>query len=668
MKHTITLKNINILLFLISVSLNISAQWTEYKELSSHPSYYTIPFKTECRKVSFADKLIYVKIEESQIRKVLVKSNMGNYYKDRENVDINFVPLMFLNNNWMCYSGRLFKVENNIARGILNNNRDSLYQARDYEFSHQLVLDENGYIIDILKDKLCATQSCGELKVLRNKYSLGSYKIPELPYMPALPKSINSDLPYWASNPTYIDLLDMKPVYNDSLIFLIVPVGGTPFQDLPINKPLGNEYTLDYISKLWSNFSQYYHHEEKYGYNYFFKKYNLSSVYSFEPKNIACPKNDACLILEFNYIKNKLNFIYDSGILPMFPKKITFDQTGRLLIVSNFDFVDDNAHEHNNKKHESIIVFDLKNKRELFEIPGRFIDVTPDNKLILNGNVDEATFEKNNYRYSVPSAIFYDELDLKEIIENIENFEVPSINKSLNIDEFTTTEEFFNTLKEMQKKNISNSQFKFQSKVNYAAPVLTKSNPIYNSADFLHSIAQEETKLCNCFSSKLNALPDSIEVPFTYEAYDLNNQTITFKFNDVILNKLGEPYESLVYMLWCNGWIETCQENSKSIRWDVSGRSDNATFTVRNITPEMGRSLKNNCKLVVKINKKNELQADQLGRYSHNPILMECLGELYNKNTEEIENLLGKRISSDHISVFKIYLKIGNENILIKSR
>lgn len=357
-----------------------------------------------------------------------------------------------------------------------------------------------------------------------------------------------------------------------------------------------------------------------------------------------------------------------SPIMPIRWKYAQKDNTNRLLIVSSLNLNYEDCNDCNDTDDETtIFIFDLNTKKEILEIPGRLLGISPENKLLLNGNIDLAgtcgTNKFGHYLDNLPTTIYFDELDLNELIENISLIHSPIPDSSIKKDEFTTTEELRRKISDLQKTFIRlNSQEK--NKIN--APLqLPKQNLVSrNISDFelINHLNTNDREIISAFYRNLNSLPSSVDVPLEYKEYNLNNQTMSFAFNDTLIanrkcsSLLGESGE----IKYANSSIP------RGANWEANYYDD---FRLENISPEIGRNLKGkNLKLVITFNKSyrfNRNYSENIEHDKSNFLLEDYLNEVFpNSDSNWIELLMTDYTAS--ASLYSVYLQIDNERIFLK--
>jgi len=355
-------------------------------------------------------------------------------------------------------------------------------------------------------------------------------------------------------------------------------------------------------------------------------------------------------------------------IMPIRWKYAVTDNTNRLLILSSLNLNYEDCNDCNDTDDETtIFIFDLNTKKEILEIPGRLLGLSSENKLLLNGNIDlEGTSSTNKFGHyinNLPSIIYYDELDLNELIENISLIHNPIPDASIKKDEFTTTEELRRKISDLQKTFI---RLNAQEKNKVKAPVQLPKQNLFSRdiSDFelIKRLNSNDSEIVSAFYRNLNSLPNSMEIPLEYKEYDLNYETMSFTFNDTLI--ANREFSSLL------GESGEINYSSSSIphgaNWEANYYDD---FRLENISPESGRYLKGKkLKLVITFNKSyrlNRVYSENSEQAKGNFLLEDFLHEVFPKSDSDwIELLLRDYTSYD--TLYTIHLHVDNERIFLK--
>ncbi len=371
------------------------------------------------------------------------------------------------------------------------------------------------------------------------------------------------------------------------------------------------------------------------------------------------------------YSENNLpNWI--TSIMPIRPKNVLVDNSGRLLIVSSLELTDDKCYDCRDEGEETtIFIFDLIEQKEITEFPGRLAGISPKNELLLNGNIEYIkVLPKNREYYSfdsnlLPSKIYFDILDLNELLENISLFHNPHPDSTLIIDEFTTLEQLQDNITILQKKYIElNSKEKIH--VNSIKKYYNKEIHKRNLKEFelLEILRNNDSIICNCFYKKLNTMPKSIAIPLEYKEYNLNSNTMSFTFRDTTF-----LYRNFINFLNNSGKTQKAMIQGIS---EMNWSSDNNSITLYNISPQAGRGLKDNkLELVLEFNKTYVLKGAKLKSpyvkqtQVDNIFLEECLTDYFEKvEFSWIQKTMETYWANN--SLYSIYLKIDNQSILLQ--
>jgi hypothetical protein len=676
----------------------------EYKniDINIHPNYYQESCKIQVRKISFFDVSLFEKLEssiyksfESSIKSAYSRigpdgkkcnncgarslgTRLNNHHKSRLRTSFKV-----LSNNWYFWDDELFKNLNGLSIGIKEGDRDASNRSRFYTFSDTLVIDGNGYILNLYENKLLSDNSCKIESLLKTNYiNLSKFEIQK-------PQVLNKKfeyLPYWANNPKYVEFVPLERTifssndnlvqkcdqictHNDSLVFFILPIGYSPnILDYPINEKIKNRISIESFSQNINSFQKHIDDTEDIGYKYFFRKYNLSQTVPFEPKNFNLPKNDAFVILEFNHLLDKLNIVYDAGFSNLMPIKLLIDKTNTLLIVQSVDNIEDDFHYTSSDRfktapngelnhHYSITIFDLENKRELLTFPGIINDLTDNNLLIVNG-----------YMVWEPKCIYYDELDLNELITYKSVIISPKIESSLQLDEFMSSIDLERKINTLRIETLSKSQ-------NFVSRKIVKKYehnfPNENNDEFLDYVSKTNRSLCECFYEKLSTLPDSIIISLNYVEYDLQHKELkleTTPVNDFIYNYLSQ--------VDCDNWLDLnfpCDRilsNGLSYYSSVDYDTKKFTLVLNNIGAEYAKKIKGDVKVYIDFDHDILFNPEKIENYHQNQLLEQCVESSYNLNKGKLIELFRSRsvINNDYVPYANFYLIIDGEKIFLKFR
>jgi outer membrane protein assembly factor BamD (BamD/ComL family) len=658
-------------------------------DLFVHPSYFEENTKIEVRNISFFDNDFYQKLEYSTNRAYdlayrFEETRIGPNGKECHNCGSVSLGTSFkvLGNNWFFWNDKLFKNFKGLSKGIKGGDNKASNNARSYTFSDSIVIDGNGYIVNLHENKLYSYSSCKTSSLLKTNTNIDEFKLQK----PVILNQKFKYLPYWANNPKYVEFVPSEHTIfnsndnlvekcenictnNDSLVFFILPIGYSPkIFDYPINKKINTTIGIESFNQNIKNFQTHIDDTEEIGYKYFFRKYNLSETVPFQPKNFTLPKNDAFVILEFNHVLDKLNIIYDAGFSNLMPVKLFIDKTNTLLIVQSVDNIEDEFNSDFSDRfetgpngeinvHHSVTIFDLETKRELISFPGFINDLTNENHLIING-----------YAVWTPHCIFYDVLDLNEIIKNKKSFVTPNIINSLELNEFMSSEKMIdklNLLREGNKPKLENIDKSSLHQQNYSK------NYSNNSEQFIRFVEQGNSNLCDCYYEKLNELPESILLSLKYVKYDLNENSLrleTASLNDFEYSYLSD--------LDCDNWID---RNFPCDRTLSNGLTYTSSFDydtkkvflfLYNVKPEFAQKIKDEVKVLIQFDHDMIFNPEKVENYYKNPLIENCIESSNDSNKEKLLELFRSYapIDKNYVPYAVFNLIIDGEIVFLKYR
>lgn len=660
-------------------------------DLFIHPNYFEESTQIKVRNISFLDKELFNKLESTTNRSYFlankfVMSSLGPDGKSCQDCGAFGLGTNFkiLNNNWYFFEDKLFKNYNGLSRGIQGGDKNSSNSSRLYTFNDSIVIDGNGYVINLFDNSLYTNNSCKVESLLKINKINSSFEKQKKIY-----NKHYEFLPNWANNPNYVELVPTEQtisnssenitekcskicVFNDSLLFLTLPIGfSTNILEYPINKKIEKNISIETFNKNINDFTHHIDDTDDIGYRYFFRKYNLIDNIPFVPNNINLPKNDAFVITEFNHNLNKLNIIYDASLSGIMPVKLMLDKTNSLLIIQSVDSIKDNYNSDFSNRykvnmfqetdmHYSITIIDIESKKELLSFPGLINDLTDNNRLILNA-----------YKVWNPKSIYYDELDLNELILNKNIFKTPKIETSLQIDEFMTNFEFQKKINLIRKEN---KYYLENQKLNegklYFENIKNLNNK-YNATEFLNSVKSDNNNICDCVYNKLSKLPDSISVPLNYLEYELDNKQLKLESNT--LNDFLYQYMSEVN---CDSWIDInlpCKyplSNGFSYYSSTEYSSRKFTLFLNNVKPEVAKQIRNNVKIFIEFNHELVFNPEKIEDYYKNPLVRECVESNVDFKNEKISELFKsyEAIKENYEPYAKFYILVNGEKFLIKYR
>ena len=658
-------------------------------DLFNHPGYFEENTKIEIRNISFFDNDLLQKLEYSTNRAYELAykfedSRIGPNGKECHNCGSMSLGSSFkvLGNNWFFWNDKLFKNYKGISKGIKGGDEKASNFARSYSFSDSIVIDGNGYIVNLFENNLYSYNSCKTSSLLKTNTNIDEFRLQK----PVILNQKYEYLPYWANNPKYVELVPLEHTifssndnlvqkcenictHNDSLVFFILPIGYSPnILDYPINEKIKNRINIESFSQNIDNFQKHIDDTEDIGYKYFFRKYNLSQTVPFEPKNFILPKNDAFVILEFNHVLDKLNIVYDAGFSNLMPVKLFIDKTNTLLIVQSVDNIEDDFNSDFSDRfetgpngeiniHHSITIFDLETKRELISFPGFINDLTNENHLIVNG-----------YMAWTPQCIYYDNLDLNEIIKNKKGFVTPKIINSLELNEFMSSDKMnakLNLLKDGNKPKPENTDNRILPQQNYSN---IQNN---NSEKFIRFVENGNSNLCDCYYKKLNELPDNILLSLKYVEYDLNENSLrleTSSLNDFEYSYLSD--------LDCDNWIDRnfpCDRTlSNGLTYSSSSDYDTkkVILFLYNVEPDLAQRIKDEVKVLIQFDHDMIFNPEKVENYYKNPLIENCIELSNDSNKEKLLELFRSYapIDKNYVPYAVFNLIIDGEIVFLKYR
>jgi hypothetical protein len=364
---------------------------------------------------------------------------------------------------------------------------------------------------------------------------------------------------------------------------------------------------------------------------------------------------------------NKLNIIYDAGISNLMPIKLMLDKTNSLLIVQSVDDIEDDFNSDfshrfevgpngENNLHHSVTIFDLETKRELVSFPGYINDLTDENLLIING-----------FMVWTPQCIYYDQLNLNELISNKKAFTSPKIIQSMQLDEFMSSSDMILKMNLLREEN----KVKSENRIVKKAPILFPSKNKKND-EFINFVENENSNLCGCYYEKLNNLPDSLVVLLNYVEYDLgDNKRLTLE--SAPLNDFNYHYLS---DLECDNWVDVnfpCKFRlSNGLTYSIYAEYETrkVKLFLFNVEPEFAKRIKDKVKVQIQFDHNMVFNPEKIENYYKNPLVEDCIKSSNDSNKENLLELFGSygAIDNSYVPYVQYNLNIDGQKIFLKFR
>jgi hypothetical protein len=301
-------------------------------------------------------------------------------------------------------------------------------------------------------------------------------------------------------------------IYNDSVLYSVIPISASEkLLDYDYNKIIDVIYTKNGFEKDNEFFKKYWKGSSgtDEGYNavqtcYFFKKYNKIDISKIELEEFKNYYNtyrnllneNPYLIVEYNFITKRIVSIMDKPIIPL--KKVIksyLDNTNSLLITQEID--------------NTISIFNLLSKKMIITFKGNIGQLNFKNELILN------SYGSYNYLRSPssPEKIYFDKINLNELLSLKKESFVNEITSSLNLDEF-------------YQKNVFDSKLKQISELNLQI--------LKNDVNTIENLKKDKTKITYSNKEIYNKISNQIKQynSFIYGTSDENppNKTFSLKY------------------------------------------------------------------------------------------------------------------------------------------
>jgi hypothetical protein len=228
------------------------------------------------------------------------------------------------------------------------------------------------------------------------------------------------------------------------------------------------------------------------------------------------------LMVVFNYRTNKLISVLNRNGLPFNKlQKLLIDKTNTLLIAQSFDNV--------------FSIFDLRNGKEILSAKGIINHISDDNKLMLNFSITS----KSVYQASLEYTEYIDKLTgyslpLTDLIQK-NNVYYSNFTESLNVDEFTSSDDFNAKIVALEKTNRS-AFFAQEKKPNNQPLVFAK--PYQPDNKTIKNAIQSQI---NKFVADQGPIPADIRLPLSYTMWDPNTKILTLSTNQL-------PADTVAYL------------------------------------------------------------------------------------------------------------------------
>jgi hypothetical protein len=228
------------------------------------------------------------------------------------------------------------------------------------------------------------------------------------------------------------------------------------------------------------------------------------------------------LLVVFNYRTNKLISVLNRNGLPFNQlQKLLIDKSNTLLIAQSYDNV--------------FSIFDLRNGKEILSAKGIINHISDDNKLMLNFSITS----KAVYQASLEYTEYIDKLtgyalSLTDLIQK-NNVYYSNFTESLNVDEFTSSEDFNAKIATLGKTNRS-AFFAQEKKPNNQPLVFAK--PYQPDNKMIKNTIQSQI---NKFVADQGPIPADIRLPLSYTMWDPNTKILTLSTKQL-------PADSVAYL------------------------------------------------------------------------------------------------------------------------
>lgn len=418
-------------------------------------------------------------------------------------------------------------------------------------------------------------------------------------------------------------------IYNDSIIYYALPISTSyKLLDYKYNEKIDLEFSSDLLREnekdlfMQKRRTLYDSDAMNYatGVTYFHKKINkkdvsMSSITDFNNyfhtydnligNDLKSYRHNGVypspsLIIEYNFINKKITSILDKSLFPITGVTNMFlDKGNKYLLVQ----------QHN----KTFTVFNLNTKKEIITLPGIINDVNNKNELILN----VVGLKSNSYGGSESfQSIELTKLNLNELYSISDSFYVRERMSSMNVDEFTTKNEF-----DIKRKFLESIEYR-KLLVSTKSNNYNTNNVVYNkySNDFVQKSLNNLTvkyldilfKSNNEFSPFLNR-KNEISYKLNYLSYSNENKSLEFK-----TDKLNQMEMNL--FSYYN------QSNNYQIRF--SEQYDN-TYLVyfRNIDLNEAKIMKDQSSIVIKSNFQNFFKLPDMSNF----IVLKYFDSIYKK-------------------------------------
>jgi len=228
------------------------------------------------------------------------------------------------------------------------------------------------------------------------------------------------------------------------------------------------------------------------------------------------------LMVVFNYRTNKLISVLNRNGLPFNKlQKLLIDKTNTLLIAQSFDNV--------------FSIFDLRNGKEILSAKGIINHISDDNKLMLNFSItSKSVYQASLYYTEYIDKLSGYSLSLTDLIQK-NNVYYSNFTESLNVDEFTSSDDF-------------NAKIVALEKTNRSAFFAQEKKPIIQPLVFAKPYQPDNKTIKNAIQSQINKfvgdqgpIPADIRLPLSYTMWDPNTKILTLSTNQL-------PVDTVAYL------------------------------------------------------------------------------------------------------------------------
>ena len=319
-------------------------------------------------------------------------------------------------------------------------------------------------------------------------------------------------------------------IYNDSMIYYSVPIRSSyKILNFSFNEDIdvdlsennfGTNNDDEFFQKLRRGSYGTQEADNAVATCYFHKKYNKIDVSNKNFEGFTSFYNtyknllgySPYLLIEYNFRDKKIKSIIDRPILPL-------TEISAMYLDNNSQFL---IAQESNKQ---FTIVNLKTKKVIFTLPGVINGVNHKNELLLNILAPR----QSSYNSTIPSNIEMVKLNLNELNKLSDEYFVADFDSSLNVDEFTTKDDFYSKIKsKFDKLNIINP------KIENADKKIESVDNTYDlySNDYVISFLE---KSINDYRDILNSGSNKNDLVYklNYLSYSMDNKVIEFMTDDL---------------------------------------------------------------------------------------------------------------------------------------